>query len=263
MGPKLLRLTLGGIVLLAACQPVAEPLPPPPGPSGVDVYLPEVVEGAPTVVVVHGGGWVGGEPLSTAPLAAGLADRGALTFNLSYRVGDVGGYPQTFDDIACGIRYALAEADRLGAEGGFTLVGHSAGAHMALVVALSGDTFGGDCAWDGPISPDLFVGLAGFYRIDAVEFIMRSFLGGDRTTAADAWAATDLYELIVDPPEFPIRLIHGTEDRVAPLTLSTQLLDFLTGLDATVELIEIEGATHGGVNDPDTVADVVLADQTG
>ena len=57
----------------------------------------------------HGGGWFGGSPLSTARLAEYLADNGVVVFNSTYRTS-TGGYPESFDDIACAIRDARTEA---------------------------------------------------------------------------------------------------------------------------------------------------------
>lgn len=248
-------------LIAGACSATTAPTttpPPPPGPAGVSVFEPDSLVAAPTVVIVHGGGWIGGEPLSTEPLARGLADRGALAFNLSYAIGGAGGYPTTFDDIACGMAYARSEAKRLGGSEDIILVGHSAGAHMALVAALSPATFGPDCAWDTHWTPAAFVGLAGFYRIDIVEFIMNTFLGGRRDDIPDTWLAVDPFALLTEPPPFPVLLIHGTDDRVAPPSMSVQLHDQLAELGADVDLIEIEGASHGDVNDPEVVGDRIL-----
>lgn len=91
----------------------------------------------PVAVVIHGGCWtVGFATLrNTAPLASALTDLGVATWNIEYRqVGNPGGgWPGTFTDIGAGIDHLRALAtiypldlDRV------TVVGHSAGAHLAL-----------------------------------------------------------------------------------------------------------------------------------
>ena len=57
------------------------------------------------VVVIHGGFWKAAYDATLGePLARDLAARGWTAWNLEYRrVGDGGGWPSTFDDVAAGI----------------------------------------------------------------------------------------------------------------------------------------------------------------
>ncbi len=156
-----------------------------------------------------------GTPGSTASLARSLADAGAIVFNASYRTALTGGgYPATFDDIACAVRYARSRLEELGGSGELILAGHSAGAHIAAVVALSENAFAPDCPWTGSSTPDRLVGLAGLYQIDAVAPVMEVFLGGDRSEAPEAWEAADPFAHLEAAAGMAITLVHGTEDEV-------------------------------------------------
>lgn len=238
---------------------------PGPGPRGLEVVLPDDPSGAPTVVLVHGGAWLAGSPDSLAALAAGLADRGAIAVNLSYStLLQQGGHPRTFDELACGIRQARAIGEDLGGSGEVVLAGHSAGAHLAMVVALDEGAWGGDCPFDGSAAPDRFVGLAGVYDIDAVDVVMRAFLGGDRTQIPEVWDAVDPHALVVSGVsgvgDFPVRFHVGDQDTLAPERVSQRLADELVaaGADATVELLP--GVDHFEIMTPSVSADLVLAD---
>ena len=57
------------------------------------------------VVVIHGGFWKAAYGVELGrPLAADLVERGWAAWNLEYRrVGNGGGTPETFDDVAAGI----------------------------------------------------------------------------------------------------------------------------------------------------------------
>lgn len=209
-------------------------------------------------VLVHGGGWVAGLPASMEQLGQALADRGMMVFNASYRtLMTGGGYPETFDDIACAVRYARSEASRLGASEDLTLVGHSAGAHIAAVVALTDDTFGGDCPWDGSSVPERWVGLAGIYRLAAVEPVMEALLGGDRQTVPDAWAAADPFEHLAAAASIDMVLVHGVDDEIVPPSSSREFALALQALgqETTVEIVN--GANHLGMLDPDVTADLI------
>ena len=63
------------------------------------------------VVMLHGGGWFGGSAASMAPLANSMAGAGIVVFNSTYRTSG-GGYPESFDDVACDIRFALSQASQ-------------------------------------------------------------------------------------------------------------------------------------------------------
>lgn len=230
---------------------------PPPGPAGVEVYLPEDPSGAAVAVLVHGGGWVAGSPESMQPLGEALARRGMVAFNASYRTGrDGGGYPASFEDVACAVRYARTAGAALGAEGDLTLVGHSAGAHLSASVATAEDGFDGECRWEGSSTPDVLVGLAGIYSPDAVAPIMELFLGGDRAEAPEAWAAADPFTKLDAAGSFRTELIHGLDDRIVAAEASEQFVVALADAGAEAEVTLIEGG-HNDVLDPSVTADLI------
>jgi acetyl esterase/lipase len=230
-----------------------------PGPNGVQIYLPDEPRGAPAVVLVHGGGWVAGTPASTASLAKSLAEAGAIVFNASYRTALTGGgYPATFDDIACAVRYARFRLGELGGSGELILVGHSAGAHISAVVTLSEDAFGPDCPWQGSSTPDRFVGLAGLYEIDAVAPVMDVFLGGDRSEAPDAWQAADPFAHLDAAAGMDIMLVHGRDDSIVPPAASEQFAAALEDAGARVDLELVDGAGHMDMVSPAVTTDLIL-----
>ena len=143
----------------------------------VTVYAPPSVGPYPVVVLFHGGGWFGGAPLSTAPLAEFLASERIVVFNSTYRT-QTGGYPESFADVACDVRYARANASNYtSAEGPVILAGHSAGAHLASVVALAGDEFGNGCPVEETAMVDRFLGLAGPYDPTLYRQVLPAFFG--------------------------------------------------------------------------------------
>ena len=89
-------------------------------------------------MVIHGGFWRAQYDASLgAPLAQDLVERGWTAWNLEYRrVGNGGGFPETFDDVAAGID-RLADVDGLDLSTVVTL-GHSAGGHLAAWAAARG-----------------------------------------------------------------------------------------------------------------------------
>lgn len=94
----------------------------------------------PVAVVIHGGCWLAKVDTvkGITPLAEALRRRGIATWSIEYRrIGDPGGgWPGTFEDVAAGTDHLaeLAKKHPLDMRR-VALVGHSAGAHLALWAA--------------------------------------------------------------------------------------------------------------------------------
>jgi acetyl esterase/lipase len=88
-------------------------------------------DGAPVLVWVTGGGWVLNDPAIARPFASALQAEGITVLVPRYTLGA----PET---AAADLVQAVAFADRLPGRGRLTLGGHSAGAHLAALIALDG-----------------------------------------------------------------------------------------------------------------------------
>ena len=102
-----------------------------------DLFLPD---GEPRglVVTLHGGWWQARRTrtkLYLRPLAFDLTAHGFAVLNAEYRrVGGGGGWPATFEDA----RAVVALAHEHAGGGRVAVLGHSAGAHLALYAAAQG-----------------------------------------------------------------------------------------------------------------------------
>jgi acetyl esterase/lipase len=219
----------------------------------VSVYGPETVGPYPIVVLFHGGGWFGGTPISTAPLAEYLASQGVVVFNSTYRT-QTGGYPESFDDVACAVRHARTNASAYSnADGPLVLAGHSAGAHLASVVALAGDEFGKDCPVAGSATVDRFVGLAGPYDPTLYPQVLPAFFGTRFENDPKPWEAGSAYSYLGENTEIEILLMHGEADELVPISSSQLFADALAEAGYAVELAEVTGAPHQALRDPNVV----------
>jgi acetyl esterase/lipase len=209
-----------------------------------DVYRPDGASRG-VVVVIHGGFWKSAYDHTLGqPLARSLAERGWTACNIEYRrVGNGGGTPETFDDVAAAID-ALAGVDGLDLSTVVTL-GHSAGGHLAVWAA-------------GREDPGVAVTHA-ISQAGVLDLVMsdRMFLGGGAAaallghTAGPEDAQWDPQQQI--PLDVPVWCVHGIDDQVVPLGQSEGYVTDAQAAGAQAEIILVEG-DHFVVIDPDSPA---------
>lgn len=123
-----------------------------------DIYLPApVATGAPMAVFFYGGSWSSGSRADYRFVGEALASRGIVTVVADYRLSPEVRYPVFLEDCAQAVRWAGAQATAFGASRDrLFIVGHSAGAYNAAMLAL-------DPRWLGNERVAGWAGLAGPY----------------------------------------------------------------------------------------------------
>lgn len=204
----------------------------------IDCYLPRedaAVTERPSVVFIHGGFWRPAYDRDHARnAAAALAQAGFPTALIEYR--RIPGDP---DAMVADVRMALsavASGDTPLADGPVVLVGHSAGGHLALVLAADPHASVAGCLALAPVG-DLAAGQALALDDDAVT----AFLG------ADARDRPDLDPALLPSPLRPTVIVHGIADSVVPIDLSRSLA-------AANTLVALDDVGHFELIDPATPA---------
>lgn len=103
-----------------------------------ELYLPPSPGRHPVVILLHGGCWRAQYGLGyLGQISAAFCKAGLAVWNLEYRrLGNGGGWPATFADVAAGADYLRSVADRFALDLCRVItVGHSAGGHLALWLA--------------------------------------------------------------------------------------------------------------------------------
>lgn len=106
----------------------------------LDVFFPTGIEGTakrlPTVVWVHGGGWIAGHRSDIAGYAKVLAAHGFTTVALDYALPPQAVYPTPVEEVNAALGYLVANGARLHVDPDrLVLAGDSAGAQIAAQVA--------------------------------------------------------------------------------------------------------------------------------
>ena len=233
----------------------------------VDSFALDGGSGSPIVVMIPGGPLPPGNRETMWALARYVAGRGAVVFTADYRSAPAygGGFPSTFADIACAIRFARERGAELGGDPSrVTLVAHSFGGFPASVVALADHDYAADepacLSAQGDGRPEAFVGVAGVYTLDRIgQDFLTEFLGGDRKTAPGAWAAADAATLVDKAGRIPapVRLVVGSNDLIAPMTTADELVSILNEAGRDVAVTSVADGTHDSVLRDVATVDVV------
>ncbi|MHA7248774.1 alpha/beta hydrolase [Arthrobacter tecti] len=267
------RALLGGALLSAAALSGCGPTQP-SAPAGAseepmrytygsdpsqfaDLYLPE---GEPrgVVVIIHGGFWRSQYSLELGvPLAGDLTPRGFACWNLEYRrVGNGGGWPETFEDIAAGIDLLATAAKEYGFDTRTTTaLGHSAGGHLAVWAAGRASLPSGAPGASAPavpltgvVSQSGVLNLQLAYEERLGSGAVQNLLGepeGDKYRLADPMSAI--------PLAVPVVALHGKDDSTVPLSQSESYVEAAVSAGAEAELVLIPG-DHFAIITPGTDA---------
>lgn len=110
------------------------------GPHGplntLDVYRPDTNDKLPLVVFIHGGGWSEGDKGTHTRKGRFFAEQGFVYATINYRLSPRIVHPAHVEDVARAVAWLEGNAARFGIDAErIFLVGHSAGAHLAALVA--------------------------------------------------------------------------------------------------------------------------------
>lgn len=105
----------------------------------LDIFQPKgKKKPAPTVLIIHGGGWISGSKENMIPMAQALAKKGFVAVTVEYRLGREAPYPAGVHDVKAAIRWLRAHAEDYGIDAEkVAAYGCSAGAHLASLLGTT------------------------------------------------------------------------------------------------------------------------------
>jgi acetyl esterase/lipase len=239
-----------------ARPPADEPPPPDPRQNFGDLYLPDGAharDSLPLVVLIHGGGWTSRYGAATFdPLARAVAQKGLAVFNIEYRrLGSGGGWPTTFTDVAAATDFVptLDRENPVIDASSSTIVGHSAGAQLAVWVGTRGrlraQQIGSEPLW----LPNRIISLAGPLNMRLAaqtgDARVTRILGGTPAQVPDRYRTVDPIENI--DPTMPVLVVHGTADTVVSPRQSLTYVDAVRRAGGRVTLRLLPGQSHSAL----------------
>lgn len=217
-------------------------------PLSLDFYGPANPRsgGAPCVVVIHSGGWDGGDKGELPELNHRLAARGYAVAAISYRLAPRFSWPAQRDDILQAVGWLKAHAAELAIDPQrLVLFGRSAGGNLAESAgyAARDPAIRGVAAFYAPA--DLNYAWENSKEGDVLDplRLLRQFLGGSPTEVPAAYAAAGGYHL-VSPATPPTLLVHGAIDTLVWHRQSERLAAKLTTAGVPHFFLSLPWATH-------------------
>jgi acetyl esterase/lipase len=182
-------------------------------------------------VLIHGGFWRAGYDRHLMDeLCRDLAARAWAAWNLEYRrLGNGGGWPETFDDVEAGIG-AIGASNTL-----LLAIGHSAGGHLALWAAAR---------------RLVTHAVAQAAVVDLAEAARLGLSGG----VVDELVPPELYDRASPgamlPLGVPQLLVHGEDDDTVPVAMSRAYHAAAVAAGDDVSLVTLPGVAHFEHLDP-------------
>jgi acetyl esterase/lipase len=208
----------------------------------------------PAVVWIHGGAWVGGTLDGFMPHARYCAHRGAVGFNIEYRLARPAGpgIDGCITDCRAAIRYLRDHATNFGIDPArIAAAGDSAGGHLAAALATL--TLKAPDPGSVPNALLLYNPVLDLTDDDWVRYAVGGAALADRSTPrpasdralAQARALSPLHHVTPGLP--PTRLLHGADDRIVPVEQARRFDAAMRAAGNRCELRVLAGTGHAFV----------------
>jgi acetyl esterase/lipase len=227
----------------------------------LDVYgRADVTAPQPTLIFIHGGGWVGGNKEYIVTSLLPWMALGWNVVNVEYRLARVSPAPAAVEDCLCALRWVARNADRYHFDlKRIVVTGESAGGHLALTTGLIPESSGLARQCPGPPLPRV-AAVVDWFGISDVEELLD---GPNQRDYAVAWLGSrpDRNDLArrLSPLTYvraeapPVFIIHGTADPTVPYTQATRLHEALDRAGVKNRLFAVENGKHGHFTPPEQI----------
>jgi acetyl esterase/lipase len=228
-------------------------------PLKLDVWYPNAVKTpTPTLVYIHGGGWIFGTKEGSVLQFLPFLEKGWRVVNVEYRMASNSLAPAAVEDTRCALRWVVRNAEQWNFDKSkIVLTGHSAGGHLSLITGMlpAGTALDNNCYASEKYGDEKIrvAGIINWYGITDVGDIIAGenlknygvmWMGSQKKPAEIARSVSPLTYVREGLP--PILTIHGDKDDVVPYAHATRLKEALDKANVPNRLHTIKGGGHGG-----------------
>jgi acetyl esterase len=211
-----------------------------------DICVPKGAGPHPTLVYLHGGGWVSGSSKTHTKLCMEFAAAGYLTVNVDYRLAPEHPFPAGLDDCIFASKWSAENAGRYNGDAQrLAIGGDSAGGNLtaATLISLAGQ----------PSAPKFKAALLLYAMLDIPRATKATDGNPEITNMMIKAYLGDRHELISDPRVTPLNgieagimpptfLLVGTADNLVPDTYA--MAELLRKTETPHEVHVLENMPH-------------------
>jgi acetyl esterase/lipase len=211
----------------------------------------------PTVIFIHGGGWIFGSKEGAVYQLLPYLEKGWRAVNVEYRMAGNSLAPGSVEDTRCALRWVFRNAKQYNFDTTkIVLTGQSAGGHLSLITGMlpDGTPLDNRCYADAKYGdvPVKVAAIVNWYGIADVNDLIAGpnlknyaamWMGSMPNAAEVAKSVSPLTYVRSGLP--PIITIHGDKDDVVPYAHATRLKDALDKAKVPNQLVTIPGGGHG------------------
>lgn len=212
----------------------------------------------PTLIYIHGGGWLGGTKDHITPFIIPYLQKGWNVINLEYRTGE-GTAPNAIDDCMLAVQWISRNAKPYNIDVQHVVIsGESAGGHLALITGLLNSIPGSHRFYSGDSLK--IKAIVNWFGITDIAGVDKNYkMKNENSNYASIWvgnpnrmdsisnAFSPVNRITTASP--PIISVHGKKDSVVPYEQAVTLHKLLTKSGITNELVSIDDGKHLGFTD--------------
>jgi acetyl esterase/lipase len=227
-------------------------------PLKLDVWYPrDNPNPTPTLVYIHGGGWIFGSKEGAVYQLLPYLEKGWRVVNVEYRMAGNSLAPAAVEDTRCALRWVYRNAKQYNFDTSkIVLTGHSAGGHLSLITGMlpDGTPLDNNCYADekyGDVKMKV-AAIINWYGITDVNDVIQGpnlknyaamWMGSMPNASEVAKKVSPLTYVRTDLP--PVITIHGDKDDVVPYSHATRLQEALDKAKVPNKLVTVKNGGHG------------------
>jgi acetyl esterase/lipase len=219
----------------------------------LDIYAPVDAEQLPVMLFVHGGGWRQGDKGQAAEKGRFFSEHGYLLVSVNYRLSPAVQHPVHVEDVVRAIAWVKAEIAAYGGDPQrVSLMGHSAGAHLAALAGVDTDRLQAVGLKPADIEAVVCLDGAGYDVAWQVTELGGDVAGAMYRTAfgesEEAWNDASPVVHAKTATDLPQYLIFHVANREASRLQSQRLAEAVRASGGEAAVVSSRGKTHGTIN---------------
>lgn len=221
---------------------------PPHKSCTLDIFIPEGDGPFPTLLLIHGGGWISGDKTSFHEEAEFFVSEGIACACIGYRLAPLHPFPAACDDVLQSVKFLRTHAKEYNLDAHALIAfGNSAGGHLSCIAGLQQSLSSGEPAANVNASIAICP-ITDIREPDQTQYpismtFLEQFMDSTFAQSPEQYAqASPMIHIHEAAP--PFLIFHGDADDIVPPEQSKNLYVHLNQAGIPAELHILEGEGH-------------------